>query len=237
MIAAKKAGEPSNLSFLLKMSGASQGQIFKDYGPNNITFTPSGSAAESTLQAKFDGYSALINTSGGSGGFVLANYNAAFDVVGSDFCLGIWIYPTAYQAGGARIVSCGGGTIAFNGTDGIHWFTQLTNTGAIQTQFYNGTGVDAFSSSGATFSLNQWGYLTIAKQGGTCYTGVNGTVTASTKTLVRPSTNPKFCIGGINGDSGGASNCFRGHVSDLFLRKGVAAFTSNFTPPVRPFPY
>jgi len=237
MLLSKKGGGPAGLSFHLKMSGESSYAIFEDFGPNALSFTAYGTAAASTVASKFDGYSALINTAAGSGGYALCDYNSAFDVSGSDFCYGVWIYPTAHQAGGARIISCGGGAIAFNSTNGIHWFTQLTSTGGIQTQFWNGTGVDSFSSGGATFSLNTWGYLTIARQGTTCYTGVNGTVYSTTKTFARPSTNPVFGIGGINGDGGGGSNCFRGHVTDLHFRKGVADFTASFTPPTRQWPY
>lgn len=236
MLPAYRQGGPATIALQVKMDGVDGTAAFIDSSPNKVILAPFLSATLSSTQAKFGPTSGAFSIASAQGGYIEAAYNSRLDVTGSDtFSTGMWIYPTAAQSSGARLFSFGGGSVAFNSTNGIHFFLQRLSGGAIQIQYWTGSTAAGFDTGTRVANLNQWSYVTLSRAGSTFSIGVNGVVTTASATFGRPSSNPRAVIGGIFGDNGSSSNCWRGYIDDLWFVKGSAI--ANHAVPSRPFPY
>jgi len=97
----------------------------------------------------------------------------------------------------------------------------------------SGTAWSLFSSN--TYSANTWQHVAVCRSGSTIYVALDGTVVSDTLTITPENSGEVFRIG----RSGASSDLFRqfdGHIDDVRVTKGVARYTSNFTPPTAAFP-
>jgi hypothetical protein len=224
----------SSVSLLLPMNGTNGSTTFTDVSNNAFTVTPAGNAQISTAQSKWGGSSARFD---GDGDFLSIAYASALDLLGSDFTVEGWVRIAATpNSGGMRIAAAGGGSVAFNSTNGIHWLLQAMNDNTIQTQIRTGS-VGGFNSSN-TWTLNTWSHVALCVSGSTAYLGLNGTVTSSTITgISRPSGNPVTTIGTINGQAGNSFSALNGNTNDFRIIKEFALYTgATYTVPAAPFP-
>lgn len=223
----------SSVSLLLHMNGANGSLIFTDSSSNGLTATRVGQAQISTAQSVFGGASGLFD---GNGDYLEYPYNSKLDLLGSNFTVEAFIRTNSNKASGMRIASAGGGAVGWNSTNGIHWLFQLASNGQLQFQWWNGSTVDGLQSS-AIVPLATWTHVAISISGSTGYFGIGGTVASSaTNNITRPSSNPILTVGTINGESGGSSTAFDGHIDEFRITKGVARWTSNYTVPTSAFP-
>lgn len=223
----------SAVSLLLHMDGANNSTTFTDSSSNALAVTRNGNAKISTTQSKYGGAAGYLD---GDGDYLQLGYNSVLDLIGGDFTIEAFIYPTSFKGSGMRIAAAGGGAVGWNGSNGIHWLFQLDGNGYPQLQWW--TGSTTGSAAGTTaVSLNTWSHVAVVISGGTLYLAANGTVnSASVGSIARPSTNPVFTIGTINGEAGGPSTAFDGYVDEFRVTKGVARYNANFTPPAAAFP-
>lgn len=223
----------ADVGLLLHMDGSDNSTTFTDSSSNGLTVTANGNAKISTAASKFGGASLVLD---GNGDYLQVNHNSVIDLIGGDFTVEAWIYCDQFKSSGMRIAAAGGGTVGWNGTNGIHWLWQLTSTGLPQLQYWDGSNVAAAQGTTAV-SLTTWTHVALAVDGTTCYFAVGGTVDAVTITAqTRPSTNPTFTVGTINGEAGGSTTAFDGNIDELRITKGVARYTATFTAPTLPFP-
>lgn len=223
----------ANVSFLLHADGTNGSTTFADSSPSSLALTAFGNAQISTAQSKFGGASALFD---GTGDYLARAYDAKFDFVLSDFTFEAWIYPTAFKAAGTRIMSTGGGAVAWSNTTGIHTLIQFDPTGKVTLQLSNNTAspVSVNSTNGAT--LNVWSFISVSVSGSNAYIAVNGaSSTHALATRARPSTDPQIAIGTIPGEAGAVGTAFIGNMDEIRLTKGIARYTSSYTAPVVPF--
>jgi len=178
----------ANVSLLLRMNGTNGSTTFTDSSSNALTVTTFGNAQINTAQSKFGGGSGLFD---GNGDFLSSAYNLSLDLIGSSFTVEAWIYPTAFKASGMRIYAAGGGTVGFNGTNGIHLLIQLAaNSGKISVLWWNGSSSQGVETAAAV-ALSTWSHIAVSVSGTNVYVAVNGVVQLiASQTLVRPSTNP-----------------------------------------------
>jgi len=224
----------ANVSLLLHMDGTNGSLTFTDSSINAFAIGRAGGAQISTAQSKFGGASGLFD---GTGDRLEIAYSAALDLVGSSFTVEGWIYPTAFKASGVRIYAAGGGTVGWNGTTGIHLLIQLgANNGNVQLQWWNGSTAVAAQTSAAV-TLSTWSHIAVSVSGTNVYIAVNGVVQLFTSaTLVRPSTNPVTNLATIYGEGGAVGTAFAGYMDEFRVTKGVARYTSNFTPSTAAWP-
>lgn len=229
------SGDPyfSNVSLLLHMNGVNLSTTFIDSSSNGLTSVISNNGASiRTDNSKFGGASCRF----GGNQYLTSAYNSVLDLNGNNFTAETWIYPFSISASGSRIIASGGGTIAFNSTNGMHWFMQLVNTGNLQLQIYTTIGGAGLTST-ATVSANTWSHVAVCVNGSTAYTAVNGVVeSGNIGTVQRPSTNPTLGVGLIPDESPGSGRAFYGYMDDLRITKGIARYISNFTIPTSEFP-
>jgi hypothetical protein len=115
-----------------------------------------------------------------------------------------------------------------------------TASASYQGQMYLeiGTGKVVFGNTGSTFikgSSNvadgSWHHIAICRSGSTCRLFVDGTQEASGSNSVNYDAQPTFI-----GAFGASDGYFNGYIDDLRVTKGLARYTSNFTPPTAAFP-
>jgi len=222
-------------SVLLHFDGTNNSTTFIDSSANALAFTASGNAKISTAQSKFGGASGLFD---GSGDYIGASYASPIDLIGYDFTVEAWVYAATSKSDGMRIAAAGGGAVAWNSTNGIHWLFQLygnsPNT-VLQIQTYKSGGNQILSSS-VKVSLSTWTHVCACISGTTAYVGVGGTVAStSISTPIRPSTNPRLEIATIPGENGSSAYAFNGYIDEFRIVKGQALYTANYSAPSAPF--
>jgi len=221
-----------NVSLLLHGNGANGSTTIVDNSPSPKTVTAVGNAQISTAQSKFGGASIAFD---GSGDFLTIPANNAFDIGSGDCTAELWFYVNANPGstfGAYRRMLIGNYA---NSTSG--WSLQLGGTSTAYTSIIFGDGDDTIINASVAVSQNVWHHVALAKNGANCRLYFNGSQvgsTASRPTFYSSSTRA-FYVGRLN-FSGTEAWDFSGFIDDIRITKGVARYTSNFTPPTAPFP-
>ena len=210
-------------------------------GPNNATtfsdivgraVTAYGNAKISSTQSKFNGTSAYFD---GSGDYLAIPYSPEIDLLGHDFTVEAWVYPTFTPTSyDRRLCGSGGGTIGWNSSTGLHWLIQFSNSNppALAFQFWNGSAADGYETT-AKVSLNAWSHVAISVDATsrTLYISINGTVQSfSLTSIARPSSNPGLAIATLPGEGGDSAAAYTGYLDDFRITRGEAKYKTNFTP-------
>ncbi|AGH31521.1 hypothetical protein SWZG_00008 [Synechococcus phage S-SKS1] len=211
-----KSDDPnySSVSLLLNGNGTNGSTTFTDSSSYSHTVTANGNAQISTTQSKFGGASMYFD---GSGDWVDAANSSEFAFGTGDFTVEAWVYPVVSSAIFETRTSL------FNAGFGYEFKTSGP-------KIWDGTEGAYLYNSTNTYSTNTWYHVAFCRQGTTVRVFVNG-VLDGTATSSRDLTAEGARVGSnINGNS---SNTY---IDDLRLTKGVARYTSNFTPPTAQLP-
>ncbi len=209
---------------LLPFDGANGATTTSDLSDSNISVTFNGNAQLSTAQSKFGG-SSLYLDGGTSSGVSIAS-NSGLSLSG-DFTIEMWIKTSTtssdtntrriFQTGplGAATdlgLILGNSSATFSGYISLH-----TSTWRI-----NGS-IDAADDN--------WNHVAIIRSGSGVKLFVNGNQSGSTWT-----TSQDFSSGGSAGIDLGYNSAnsvarYVGYIDDFRITKGIARYTSSFTPP------
>jgi len=214
---------------LTAISGTSlltcQSNRFIDNSSNNFTITVNGNTsvvAFSPFNPSASWSAATYGGSGyfdGSGDYLTAPDNAAFQFGSGDFTVEFWVYPQASPSGW---LIAKGDAASVTGSE-ISW------TAAGTYDFYYGGSYLQLTSP--TLTVGSWQHIAVVRNGTTITIYKNGVSSTSgsigTSSLNTGGSNP-FSIGQY---AGGA---FNGYFSSLRVVKGTAVYTGNFTPPTAP---
>jgi len=206
----------TNTELLLNFQDAG---IYDRSGINNLDTV--GNAQIDTAVKKYGTGSLEFD---GTGDYLVLPDDSTLSMGTGDFTVEFWSYCTGT---GYRIILDN------------NW-NSTTNSWQI---YINGEDTEILHANGASSSIgvgtagnavpnNQWTHLAFVKSGTTVKIYVNGTSTASgtmNVTFGRDSTN-------YIGIEAGSSYPFVGYIDDLRITKGVARYTSNFTPPSAELP-
>ena len=227
----------SNVSLLLHCDGPNGSTVFTDSSPNSLTMTASGTAQISTANPKFGtGNFYALNTGSVTGGLstpVVAN--GPLDFGTGDFTIEAWIQiPSSYG---------GGNFIAPNyivGSSSANWLFWNPQSGGAVTSAgpfpgwylefqWNGGGPNVSVSAMTTVSLQTWHYATAVRHGTSIMTALDGVFGTSspilaTTAIIAPAT---MYVAGTEFQPS--------ELDEIRITKGVARYTSNFTPPSLPF--
>ena len=224
----------NNVSILLNMDGANGSTSFIDTSINSLNVFPSGDAQISATQSKFGGSSASFD---GVGDYLTVSPNTVFGMGLDDYTIEAWIYgtfPTTdvnYYT--IWTVDTGGGA-----------FAQLRfgNNGFGNRLQFN-TGVNFNNVFGLTLTksdfINVWRHIAVVRNSGNVTVYVDGI--AATRWTLGPETGTTVTHDlGLScslkiGASQSNNNLFKGFIDDFRITRGVARYTSNFTPPVAAF--
>lgn len=148
----------------------------------------------------------------------------------SHWTVDMWLYATSI-VNDRRILSIGGGAVAWNNTNGIHLLIQPSG-GRVHATIYTAAGpIDATGSIGFTANTQQ--HLEVGYEPGHLRIFLMGTKIADINpgTILRPSAAPQMHVGGIYGEGG---NGWQGWIDELCIRYETV-HTTDFTPPVAPY--
>ena len=136
-----------------------------------------------------------------------------------NFTIEMWLYPQS---------AVGYQCILQIGNAAPYIFIGI-NTGSTGTPFmWNDANVIVGSQN---FAINAWQHWAIVRNNGTVTMYLNGTSIGSASFAGSLADGAGLCIGTNNGGTQG----FVGYINDFRLTKGVARYTSTFTPPTTAF--
>jgi len=193
-----------------------------DESPTPKTITSVGNASVTTTIFKYGTSSLYL---GGTGDVFTVPPSAAFAPGTGDFTIEAWVYVQNSTNG-----------IVFNQcVSGTNYFVfETTSTNASLTMTPSGGGSEIAGPSGFNM-LNTWRHIAAVRQSGVVRVfidGVSGTPTANGMDLSNTTFVPT--IGAYTHNYG--QNVYQGYIDDLRYTKGIARYTSNFTPPTAELP-
>jgi len=208
------------------MDGSDGSTTFTDNSNDGRTVTVLGGAQIDTSQAKFGGAAGLFD---GSGDYLNVTNTSALIDFASELTIECWIRTDLSQI--STVFSTREAT-----PEGINLYTL---TGGEVEFFCYGTGggtVATATTPTGTINANTWHHLAFTRNSSGVWTiWVDGTSEATdTETGTAAQGDTYFAIGRMNRS---ADNFFfDGWIDDFRITKGVARYTSNFTPPTAAFP-
>lgn len=229
MFAASKSGsvsEPKDSKFnyvtmLLHGNGTNgaQNNTFTDSSTNNFTITRNGNTTQGTFSPYGSNWSNYFD---GSGDYLNASANAAYDFGTGNFTIEWWQFWNAAPSGYGTIYS---NNYATNPNIAIQTASGLTK----YIVYMNGTSSTITESSSA--SLGVWYHYAVVRNGTTVTIYRNGVSTGSVtySGSVGSSTATQYI-----GSDGGTWYISNSYVSNFRVVKGTAVYTSAFTPSITP---
>ena len=175
-----------------------------------------GNARISTTQSKFDGSSAYFD---GTGGFLDLSNNNALNFENKNLTIEGWIYPSG---SGSPLINCQASTNFLN--------LYLDNSSSARL-ILNGSN----RITGIALTPNTWQHLAIVREGLTWTVYVDGQASGTPYTMGADSyydCSTSCYLGGFP-----SGHFFTGYTDEVRITKGIARYTSNFTPPTDPFIY
>jgi hypothetical protein len=226
-------GDFDNVSLLLKGEGTNGSTTILDSSSNNLSVSVNGDAQISTAVNTPFGTGDGVLALDGSGDTLTAPTNDIFEVNADDFTLEAWVYVLSYPGNYASVADYARDSVV--NTQDYCWVFGLRNDGSVYFDSSNNTTAFLQILSGTTqIPQLTWSHIAVTREGDTFRTFANGQVVA---TSVKSGAifTPSSSILKV-GRLGASLNPFDGYISNLRITKGVARYTSNFTPPTAPFP-
>jgi hypothetical protein len=205
------------VSLLLHMNGANASTTFSDHSYNALAVTANGNAQISTAQSKFGGASAAFD---GTGDLLTLASSPLFGFGTGDFTCECWIYRTS---------TSDQNILDFRTATNAQTWVWAIISNALYLYAPSGTLVAGTTA----LATNQWYHIAITRSGGTIRHFLNGVLDGSGTNASDFQSSRPLTIGGTPDASSGM---FTGYIDDLRITKGIARYTSTFTPPTTPFP-
>lgn len=177
-----------------------------------------GNAQISTTQSKFGGSSMYFD---GTGDWLYSPSSNLYSIGSGDFTVEYWLYLTAnFTAAGSGMV-----TAAYD----TNWNVLGYNSGSGNiVRFYV---VNSFIDASTAITLNTWTHVAITRYNNTARIFING-IQSGSGTLSGTGGNSALYVGT---NSHNTAQTMTGYIDDLRITKGIARYTSNFTPPTSAF--
>ena len=215
----------ASVSMLLKTtSGGSITDVTNNFGTINL-----GTAVVNSNQTKFQTGSLELTSD-----VVTVPYGSnrsLLDFGAGDFTVEFWMYRTS--AGTVGPGTSYDGVLGSNSGATNGWTVYVGNT---DNKLYWYSPQNASINAGtATISFNAWTHIAIARSGSTLKTFIGGVEDLSMQNTTNQNTNGAYTDFYIGADVG-ANRRFIGYLEDIRITKGVARYTSTFTPPTEQFP-
>jgi hypothetical protein len=214
------AGIDSNTVLMLHCDGTNGSTTFTDSSQYTHTVTANGNAQVSTSNVKFGTGSGVFD---GTGDYLALDGSSDFAFGSGDYTVDFWVrvasLPQYAHLYDARPTSTLGAYLVI--------YVDVA-TGHLQCT--NGT-----TDIGGTTNLNSatYAHIAVTRSGTTRRVFVNGTIEATDSsdsvTLLNPTGRPWFGGKSYGGDGGVQS--LLGNFEEIRVSKGIARWTSNFTPP------
>lgn len=211
-----------NVVLHLPMNGADLGTTFTEN--TGKTVTAYGNACTKVAQYRFGGASAYFD---GTGDRIAFPISEGFNFGTGDYTVEFWYYPVSAVVSD-RIIQSRDGDL----------YPGLYIAHASSTTLTCNASVDGttFATGGTTVTIsqNKWNHVAFVRSGGVISGYVNGILSGSPVTIsgsLYYSASDTVVIGGQT-----SGKTINGYLDDFRVTKGVARYTSTFTPPSLPNP-
>ena len=223
----------SYTKLLLHMDGTNGSTSFIDSSLNPHTVTANGNAQISTAQSKFGGASGYFNGSSNFGDYISSLDSSDWTFPNGDFTVDFWVNINTLPTNGntkalfSRWVT---------GNDGYGFY--LANNwagkyGLVFVSNINGGTSWVLNEGNLSETAGTWYHIALVRSGNNWYIFKNGTQIASnTLSYTISNISAPFVIGSELISTG---RYFNGYLDELRISKGIARWTSNFTPPANPY--
>jgi hypothetical protein len=194
-----------------------EGILFlEDSSTNNFQLSAFGNAQISTSVKKYGDGSALFD---GNGDYLQLPDDSDLVMGSGDFTVEAWHYPTALADDNGNAI------IGSNSPGGfqVGWKSS--------TEFGVANSFVAWEIYTYAPPLNQWTHIAVSRQGSTMRMFYNGVLVVSGNINTDYTAASRY-IGGWSGYPA----YLAGYIDDLRVTKGIARYTSNFTPPQQQLP-
>lgn len=216
-------GNDAYTKLLLHFDGADESQVTHD------SSHASHGNATAVLTAQLDTAQAALGVSsllvGGANQYVYYDDSDDWTLLGGDFTIEAYIRVNEFPASGNSDMIVG----QYEDAD-EYWMLTINNTSGTYYLVLAGVNVDAFASYKATLSVSAdtWYHIAVARSGASCLMFLNGTSLSVTETVAWgscPNLEAQLRIGSL-----GSGYSFDGWIDELRISKGIARWTTNFTP-------
>ena len=202
---------------LLPFDGANGATTTSDLSNSNHTATFIGNAQISTAQSKFGGSSLSFD---GSGDYLTLPDSSDWDVGSQSFTAECWIYPVA---------SPNQPIIIGQWNNPYSWVLLLSNDSNRYLRFIFKVGAawnDNISSTAV--ALNTWSHVALVRDTNNVFNMYLNGVSIHNTTIAgaADAVASVFLVGGSS-----AGDNFNGYIDNVRFTKGLARYTSTFTPP------
>jgi len=217
-------GDPyfANVVLLLHCDGADESTTFTDSSGSAHTVTANGNAQIDTSEKKFGTGAALFDS---LGDYLEIADSDAWHFGSGDFTIEFWVRFDSVASNRPILAQrqTGFAPVAINRNG-----TQITALLSFTNSAW--AAVPTLASGSSTIAVDTWYYVALTRSGSTFKLWLDGVevddyTSASSFTN---STNPLII--------GNSSFSTTGRLDDIRVTKGVARYTSNFTPPTAAFP-
>lgn len=207
----------SSVVMLLHMDGSDGSTTFTDV--KSHTFTPVGNVQIDTAQSKFGGACLLAD---GVNDYITTPSTTEWDWSAQDYTVEGFIRVTAHG-------DVGGHPQLLGKKAGVtDWWSFGPNvSGVLVLYYWNGAGI--YVTGVTALSTGVWYHVAFTLSGTTIRLFLNGVQDQSASVSGTPQTDGSTTL------SIAESN-FNGWIDEVRITKGVARYTTNFTPPSSPFP-
>jgi len=204
----------SNVVLAMHMDGANNSTTFTDLKGHSVT--PYGNAKISTTQSKFGGSSAYFD---GGGDYLSIPHSTDWDIYQTPFTIELFVLTNLSNARQSLVDHRNNGS--------GNWELHITSTNQIR--FYYTTTASTLLSS-LTITIGTFNHIALTFDGTTHRIFINGVLDNSSIMDQTANISNPLNIGSS------ISHFLNGYIDDLRITKGVARYTSNFTPPTQSFP-
>ena len=180
--------------------------------------TNNGASFQTSIKKFYGGAAAFA-----SGQYLTVPDSTELRVGTGDFTIEVWMHPTSY--GSASYPS----VISKYSDSDLSWILRLHSSG--QLVWYNGASAGTNSTSASGLSLlNQWSHIAVVRQAGVSKIYLNGSQVLSVADTYNYDDSNPLVVGRQDLSN---NNPFIGYLQDFRLYKGIAKYTSSFSPPER----
>ena len=215
-------GYDSYTKLLLHMDGSNGSTTFTDSALSR-SFTAYGNAQITTADGKFN-QSAYFD---GTGDYIKTPYTSDLDFGTGDYTIDFWMKST--QTGTHYLFDRCDGTI----TSYDDLALQI-HSGELRLLVDDGTDtryVVISSTSGANANNGSWNHIALVRYSGNTNIYVNG----ASKLSISISYNVTFTSSLRIGGQETFNNYYQGYIDEFRWSKGIARWTTTFTPPTSPY--
>ena len=215
----RTAATDAYTKLLLHADGTGASFIDSESVPKTITAV--ADATQSATQSKFGGKSAYFD---GTGDWIETPDNADFAVGIGDWTVDFWFRYTGAQT--TQFLFGQVNSAVDYATYGLYAYTDATK---VWMAFYSGS-TNYPASKVVTYNDGLWHHFAGIRHGNNLYVAFDGVLSAATD-VTGISVNDsayKFSVG-RNGEYSGLN--FNGNIDEFRISKGIARWTTNFTPP------